>query len=240
MNISRSLALLLPLFAAPVFAGNVTFLNSPGIAIDTVNWSSLGADQTLFSNGATVISNIGNTVTIGLGTQPGLGGLASVVCPAVNPSNCSWGHQTSGYTDGETLLWAEGLDTNSNPVGTGPVTLSFANGVSGVGTYLQSDWLGAFNVTLSLFNGQTLLSSSSFSSDSNGDPLFVGAQDDTYGEITSAALAVTQCGTEGCDANDFSVGTVEIYGTPEPSTFLLGGLALTLIGGVRRKRGSGK
>jgi hypothetical protein len=234
----RSLALFVPLLAAPLFAGNITFVSTPGPLVDTIDWAGLGADPTLFADGATVNSALGNITTIGLQTQPDLGGVISVVCAELDPANCSWPNQPSGYTDGESLLWAEGTDTNNNRVGTGPVSLSFANGVNGVGAFLQSESAGEFTAFLSLYNGNTLLGTSqSFSSDLAGDPVYLGALDDTAGDITKAVFSVTACGGFVCDANDFSLGTVEIYGTPEPSTFLLGGLALGFLARIRFGKG---
>src|ERR1035437_3154457 len=162
--------------------GSISFLTSPNAVIDTVNWGNIGADGTLFSDGQTVTSGLGNVTTIGLGTQPELGGLTSVVCAAV-PVNCSWPEEPSGYNVGDTLLWLEGLDANQNPVGTGPLTLSLANAVYGLGAYIQSTSAGAFTATLALYNGASLLGSHSYSSDVVGDPLFLGAQD-TTNEIT--------------------------------------------------------
>ncbi len=227
--------LLLGALVTPVFAGNVTFITNPGTAVDSVNWSSIGGDGTQFSDGATVNSTLSNQATIGLGTSPSLGGITSVVCDSTASSPCSWGHQTSGYNDGDTLIWLEGLDSNESPVGTGPLTLSLLNGVGGLGAYLQATGAGSYIASLALYNNQTLLGSQSFSSNDNGDPLFVGAVDDTAGDITSAVLSLTSCGTgsitTGCDVNDFTVNTLQIYSasgstTPEPSTFALGGTLL--------------
>jgi hypothetical protein len=244
MKTLRSSALLLVLFFTPAFAGTVTFLASPGAAIDSISWASLGGDQTLFSDGATAVSVLSNQVTIGLGTQPALGGLTSVVC-AVSPVNCSWGNQPSGYNDGDTLIWAEGLDANSNPVGTGPVSLILQNGVDGLGAFLQSNSQGAFSATLDVYHGNILLGTQSYSSNDNGDPLFVGALDDTAGEITRSVLSVTACGSMGCDANDFSVDSLQIYAstasaTPEPSTFVLGSGLLVFGLSIRSRFGKGR
>jgi hypothetical protein len=225
--------------AGPAFAGNLTFLATPGTAVDSVDWSAIGGDGTLFSAGTTVDSVDSNLTTIDLGTQPTLGGLTSVVCPAVNPVDCSWGHQPSGYGDGDTLIWLEGLDSNSNPVGTGPLTLSLNNSVGGLGEYLQATSPGQFSVSLGIYNGASLLGSLSYTSDLAGDPLFVGVQD-TAVEINKAVISVTACGSFNCDANDFSADSLQIYsaaaaGTPEPSTFALGG-GLLAIGLARRFR----
>jgi hypothetical protein len=235
--------LLLGAFGGSAFAGTVNFLSSPGApVVDTVNWSLIGGDGTLFSDGQTVNSANSNLTTIGLGTSPTLGGLTSVVCPAVNPVNCSWGNQPSGYNTGDTLIWLEGLDTNENPVGTGPLTVSLANAVFGLGEYIQSTSLGQFSASLDVYDGASLLGTQTYTSDGSGDPLFIGATD-TAAEITSEVITVTQCGSFECDANDFSADTVQIYGvaaTPEPGTFALGGALLTLGLAVRKRFETGK
>jgi hypothetical protein len=242
MNHLLRRAALFTAIALPAWCGSISFLNTPATAVDSVNWSSIGPDSTSFSNATQVTSMSGNAVTIGLGTQPDLGGLTSVVCPSINPANCSWDHQPAGYNDGDTLIWLEGLDSNSNPVGTGPLTLTFGTGVSGAGTYLQSVSTGPFSGSLSVYNGDTLLGSQTFTSDTSGDPLFFGAQDSVAGEINRAVLTVNSCGGFSCDPNDFSIDTLQIYAAataaPEPATFALCGglLALALVLGARSKR----
>jgi len=214
--------------------GSVTFLSAPNSVLDTVNWGNIGGDGTLFSDGQTVTSGLGNVTTINLGTQPGLGGLTSVVC-APSPSGCSWPNQPSGFSAGDTLIWLEGLDTNSNPVGTGPLTLTLANSVFGLGAYIQATSAGAFTATLALYNGGTLLGSQSYSSDGAGDPLFLGGAD-TIKDITKAVFTVTACGSFGCDVNDFAVDTVDILAaTPEPATFGLSGMVLAVGFAVRKR-----
>jgi len=234
-----SRVLLLAAFGGSAFAGTLTFLNAPLATVDTVDWSAIGPDGTAFSNGQTVNSANSNVTTIGLGTSPTLGGLTSVVCAAVNPSNCSWAHQPSGYSTGDTLLWLEGQDTNGNPVGTGPLTLSLADLVFGLGDYIQTTSAGQFSATLAVYDDASLLGSQSYTSDASGDPLFLGVQD-TSAEINKAVLTVTTCGSFNCDANDFSADTLQIYGqatssTPEPGTFALGG-AMLALGLIVRKR----
>jgi hypothetical protein len=221
-------------------SASIVFLGAPGTGIDTVNWASIGGDGTLFSDGKTVNSALNNPVTIHLGTSPALGGLTSVVCPAINPVNCSWTHQPFGYATGDSLLWLEGLDANGNPVGTGPLTINL-NPVSGLGAYLQETYSGLFSASLAVYNGASLLGSHTYTSDSAGDPLFVGVGDTVSGEITKAVLTVTACGSFGCDVNDFSVDKLLIFAPiPEPGTFGLSGCLLALGFALRKRFGRGK
>jgi PEP-CTERM motif len=235
MKKNFGLALLSTALAGSAF-GSISFVTSPLVVIDTVNWGNIGGDGTTFPTNQMVTSGLGNVTTIGLGTQPGLGGVTSVVCTAVNPVNCSWPHQPEGYNDGDTLLWLEGLDANGNPVGTGPLTLTLATSVFGMGAYIQSTSIGAFSATLAVYNGATLLGSQAYSSDSLGDPLFLGARDDMQ-EVTKGVFTVTACGSFQCDPNDFSVDTLDIFAAPEPSTFVLSGIGMLLtVGFAVRKR----
>ena len=241
MRVTYGSLLLLGALSGSVQAGTLTFLSSPIATVGTVNWNTIGGDQTLFSDGVQVTSTNGVVTTVNLGTQPTLGGLTSVVCTVSPSSNCSWGHQTSGYSDGDTLLWLEGLDINSNPVGTGPVTFSLGTAVGGLGAFMQSVSPGAFIATLSIYNSGGLVGAHTYNSNGGGDPLFVGVQDNLI-EIKKAVLAVTSCGSFGCDINDFSVDTLQVYAssrstgsTPEPATFGLCGSVLVL-GLMARKR----
>ncbi|HZL56661.1 MAG TPA: hypothetical protein VFC21_06260 [Bryobacteraceae bacterium] len=230
-----STSLLLLAIGGTATAGTLNFLNSPATAIDTVNWSSIGPDGTPFPDGQTVESGLNNLTTINLGTQPVLGGITSVVCAAVNPANCSWPAQPSGYNSGDTLIWLEGLDTNGNPVGTGPLTLSLQQSVGGLGLYIQSESAGAFSASLTAFNGASSLGTQSYTSDVAGDPLFLGVQD-SVAEVSKVVVAVTACGGFACDPNDFSADTLQIYDTsPEPATFALGGALLALGFSVRKR-----
>jgi hypothetical protein len=230
-----SLAVVFTALAGSTF-GNITFLSSPNSIADTVNWSSIGGDGTLFANGQTATSGSTGTVTIGLGTQPALGGLTSVVCAAV-PVSCSWPNQPSGFATDDTLIWLEGQDANQTVFGTGPLTLTWINSVFGLGAYLQATSSGAFSATLALYHGASLLATSAtYNSDVAGDPLFLGAQD-TSKEITKAVFTVTACGGFACDVNDFAVDTLDIFGSaavPEPSTFALSGMLLAVGFAVRK------
>jgi hypothetical protein len=67
----------------------------------------------------------------------------------------------------------------------------------------------------------------------------MGALSDTQ-NINKIVLTLTACGSFGCDPNDFSMNTLQIYGAassvPEPSTFPLVSGGLLALGYVFRKR----
>jgi hypothetical protein len=218
---------------SPAFAAGVSFSTAPGTVTDSVDWSQLGADGTLLGQNFSAISVAGVNVS---GSFAGAGGgLTSVVCAAVTPTNCSWNPPSTGYNAGDTLIWAE--DTGFS--GTGPIDLSFA-GQYGAGAYIQTTSAGQFSGQLDVYNGNVLLGSQAYTSDANGDPLFMGASSDLP-NITHEVFTVSACGSFGCDPNDFSMNTLD-FATPEPSTFLLAGSLLALmfcmprrIAGFRRK-----
>lgn len=216
------------LVTTPAFAGVLTFLNSPGVPADTVNWAQLGGDGTLINQSFNATSG-GGVGVAGLLTGAG-GGLLSVVCATVNPVNCSWGPPTTGYAPGNTLLWAE--DTNFQ--GSSPISLTLSIAQFGVGAYMQSASSGQFNGTLAVFAGVNLLGSHTYTSNANGDALFLGVSD-TAKEITKVVFSSSLCGSFLCDATDFSMNKLDIYGAPEPSATLLMASALLMLGGMIRK-----
>jgi hypothetical protein len=209
-------------------------LNTPQTAIDTVNWAQLGGDGTLLSQ--TFVATSGLGLGISGAFNGATGGLTSVVCDPVTPVNCSWGPAATGYPIGSTVIWAEGTDFT----GTSPITISTSATRFGFGAYIQATSIGQFSATLQAFNGASSLGAAhTFTSDASGNPLFMGALSDTQ-NINKIVLTLTACGSFGCDPNDFSMNTLQIYGAassvPEPSTFPLVSGGLLALGYVFRKR----
>ena len=162
-------------------------------------------------------------------------GLLAVVCPA-SPS-CGWGPSASGMVGGNTDVWA--FDNNTS-LGTGPITLGFGKAVLGAGAWLQGDTSGAYTAAIQAFNGKTSLGAAfAESSDSSGDPIFLGLLD-TSAVVTSIQFSLTSCG--GCsNTGDFAIDTLlmkdSVSSSPEPSSVLLLGSGLAwLCRGRRRER----
>ncbi|HEV2298371.1 MAG TPA: Ig-like domain-containing protein [Candidatus Acidoferrales bacterium] len=178
---------------------NVTSLASQG-ANDTVNWSQLGADQTLLT------ASFGATSTGGLGITVSLAGPNSIVSVDCVATPCSW-EGGAALTAGDSLIWAS---DNGNS-GNGPVTFTFAQAVSGAGAFVQANAPGQFTVQIQAFNGTTLLGTFSEASDASGDAMYIGLQDATGANITSVTFSLTACGPEdssGCA--DFAVDTLNL------------------------------
>ena len=171
----------------------VTSPSSQG-ANDSLNWSQKGADGTVLGASFSAKTTLGSTVTVGLASA---NSVISVVCTA---SPCSW--TGTGITAGHSLLWTSDAANGGN----GPVTLTFAKGVAGLGAFVQADLPGAFTAKIQAFNGATSLGSFTVAS-STGVATYIGVIDQTGANITSAVFSLTACATT---CTDFSLDTIEI------------------------------
>lgn len=160
---------------------------------DTLVWSQKGGDGTVLPASFTATTSSSNAVTVGLAAP---NSIISVVCSA-NP--CSW--ITSGLTAGHSLLWT----SDAGNGGSGPVSLSYAHSIYGGGAYVQADAPGAYTVEIQAFNGSTQLAAYTLASDSAGDPIYLGVNDQTGPNITKLVFSLNACsGT----CTDFAVETV--------------------------------
>lgn len=131
--------LLAMLGAAPLlWADSLVVVTSSAAqgANDSVAWSQLGADATPLSSAFVATSAQGLGVTVDL---TGANSLTSVVCPA---TPCSW--TGTGFSSGDTLIW-------TSDGGNGPLTVTFAHGVSGAGALIQADGPGQFTAQIQAF-----------------------------------------------------------------------------------------
>ncbi|HEV2489577.1 MAG TPA: Ig-like domain-containing protein [Candidatus Acidoferrales bacterium] len=172
-------------------------------ANDTVNWSQLGADQTVLgaSFGATSGGGVGITVSLA-----GANSIVSVDCVA---TPCSW-EGGPALTAGDSLIWTS---DNGNS-GNGPITFTFSKSLSGAGAFVQANAPGQFTVQIQAFNGTTLLGTFSETSDASGDAMYIGLMDSTGPNITKVTFSLTACGPEdssGC--TDFAVDTLNLNTT---------------------------
>ena len=216
------------LFATSSWADPVILVPSQAALApnDSTIWGQLGPDAAVIPNGAAATSVAGNTITIAFGGL-GTSGLTSVQCPAA-PS-CSW---FGGFAAGDTLIWA--FDGTN---GSGPLTTSFLNAVSGAGLALQSDAPGAFVGTVQVqFTDSTLSPLFAVPSDVSGDPVFLGLVDTTGANIKSISFDVVSSGSDHDFAADtlYSVNPAGV--TPEPASFILFATGLAGFGWKKLRR----
>ena len=166
-------------------------------------------------------------------------GQVAAVCP-VGIGTCSWNTSGTGMNAGDFTIWT--INPSANPSNDGPLTLHLGTGVNGAGAWLQADETDVFDVftaQLDVFNNSTLLATYTVSSDSNGDPVFLGALDSTGSNITSLVFSVTAVPADA-NVNDFALDTLLLNSpvstaTPEPGAFTL--LAAGLAGTALKLRG---
>jgi hypothetical protein len=167
-------------------------------ADDTLAWSQKGADGTVLGASFSATTALSKSVTVGMGAP---NSIISVVCTA---SPCSW--TGTGFTAGHSLLWS----SDAGNGGSGPVTLSFAQGVAGAGALIQADLPGAFTGQIAVYNGSTLLASYTVASDTAGDPVYLGAFDQTGANINKVVFSLTTCAAL---CTDFGLDTVNVNTT---------------------------
>jgi hypothetical protein len=169
-------------------------------------------------------------------------GQVATVCP-VGTGTCSWNTSGTGMNGGDTTVWT--INPSVNPGNDGPLTLGLGNAVFGGGAWLQAnetDVFDVFTAQLAVFNNTTLLTTLTASSDSNGDPIFLGALD-TTAEITSMVFSVTAVPADA-NVNDFALDTLlltsPVASTPEPTSFGLLAAGLAGLGWKLRRRSLSK
>src|ERR1700683_1328699 len=148
-------------------------------ANDSISWSQLGLDGTLIASSFNANSVGGLGVT---GTLAASGSLVAMVCPATGP--CSW---TGGFSPADEVLWT----SNTLNGGNGPLTLIFSQGITGGGAVVQSDTPGQFSVQIQAFNQSAPIGSFTETSNTNGDPIYIGVNNTFGSNITSLTFSLT-------------------------------------------------
>jgi hypothetical protein len=169
--------------------------SSAQAANDSLAWSQKGADGTVLAASFTATTAKSNSVTVGMGAA---NSVISVVCTA---SPCSW--TGTGFTAGHSLLWS----SDAGNGGSGPVTLTFTSSVAGAGALVQADLPGAFTGEIQVYNGATLLATYTVASDTAGDPVYLGALDQTGPNINKVVFSLTSCASL---CTDFGLDTVNV------------------------------
>ena len=140
---------------------------------------------------------------------------------------------------------------------TGPLEIDFATGVTSFGLYGQSAAVDTYNFTFSVYNGNTLLDTTPFTTATtpniigSGLASFVGAQATGNNVITRVVLssfsaATGTGGSPNGNSNNFYFGPITINGAPpvpEASTMVSFGLGTLLFAGLvlgahKRKKNS--
>jgi hypothetical protein len=217
-----ALCALLLLMASVASADSLVGLSSSGSLSDQFNWSQLGGDGTVLNQTFGVTSNLGLAGAVGL---QGPNSIVAVQCPA---ASCSW---TGNFNAGDSLVWT----SDGNGQNNGPLAMGFGSGVNGVGAFIQEDIPGQFTARISIYSGATLLGSYSVTSDGAGDVVYVGLEDLSGYNITSAVFDLTNCAGFDCSVNDFAIDGVEVN-TPEPGSLALLGSGLVGLAGIIRRR----
>ena len=183
--------------ASVAFADTLTQVTSSSAqgANDSLSWSQRGADGTVQAVSFTATTAMANSITVGLGAA---NSVISVVCTA---TPCSW--TGTGFTAGHALLWT----SDAGNGGSGPVTLIFSKSVSGAGALVQADLPGPFTGEIQLYNGSTLLGTYAVASDAAGDPVYLGALDQSGPNINKVVFSLTTCASL---CTDFGLDTVNV------------------------------
>jgi hypothetical protein len=164
-------------------------------ANDTLTWSQAGADGTVLAANLTAKTAMSNSVTVAMSAP---NAIISVVCAA---SPCSW--TAVGFGAGHSLMWT----SDAGNGGSGPVTLTFSKSVSGVGALIQADLPGSFTGEIQVYNGATLLATYTATSDAAGDPIYLGALDQSGPNISKVVFSMTTCASL---CTDFGLDTVDV------------------------------
>ena len=116
------------------------------------------------------------------------------------------------FTAGNVL--EEVFNDSAGPTATGPLQISFQNGVAGFGLFAQDANADTQTFTLTVFNGNTSLGSFTFGPVDNSSPsgaaVFVGAQSSASVPITRATLSSSSTPGAGINSNDFYVGPTNV------------------------------
>jgi PEP-CTERM motif-containing protein len=199
-------------------------VTSQPVGTDSVDWSQLGAYGTGIPNpfSFTTANSVSGTGTyanpgdsyMNFG-QPGEVG-------SVMQQGVSWG---GNFANGDYLNWTE----NS-----GPLTLSFGEGYTQIGTQIDADYYGAFTAQICDVNGCFTEDGNSASTGDNS-AIYIGIS--SSAPVTWVTFSLTSASGA---PDDFAINDVTLDGgttaTPEPSSLLLFGTGLVGFAGALRRK----
>ncbi len=162
-----------------------------------IDWNQTGAEGAQVASPTTITDTAGDSATVS--NDAGNSFLR------LNQSS-GW---SGDFAPNDALLWNQG---------NGPITFSFASGVSGLGTQIEADNYGSFTAQLQTFdqNGALL---STFSTDgtttshADNSAVFLGVMDPTA-DIYKATFSLTA--VPGGDTRDFAINGVSVASAPVP------------------------
>lgn len=138
------------------------------------------------------------------------------------------------FTLGDELLW-------TNSPGQGPLTITFATPVGGLGANIQADFFGPFTAMIQAFDLrghliETFTENGNSNPNGDGSAIFIGLVDSG---IEKVVFSLTSC---DFDCNDFAINQLDITTccgppVPEPGSVILLGTGLFAFGRVIRKKG---
>lgn len=187
---------------------------------DYIQWSAFGSQNTSIANPTSSTSVGGLAYTV---NQTGAGSFMRL------DQGSGW---MGNFGTGEALLFTGGSN--------GPISISFATGVTGVGAQIQSDYWGAYDAKLEAFDaGSNSLGSFTLAGVASGagddSAIFIGllsSTADIFGVTFSLVNAPSNTVTQ------FAIGNVALVTTPipEPEIYAMMGVGLGLLGWVGRRR----
>jgi hypothetical protein len=177
----RRFLLLLLCVSAPAF-GNAIVITDPTViqSYDMINWSQFGSDM------STPMSLSGHTSVYEQFTGQLGSGHATIVVACNSSAYCDW-QSGNGINSGDTLVKTP--DTASAD----PLSITLSRPMYGVGGYIQADSGTQFTARIQAFAGVNSVLDMLVTSDAAGDPLYLGALDNSK-EITRVVYSLNGAG----------------------------------------------
>ena len=144
---------------------------------------------------------------------------------------CSYDGWFGNFAPGDGLVWSRDIQADE---GTGPITLTPSQAVTGIGAQFMADFYGAFVARLEAFSGAASLGFFTIPGVANGNAdnsaVFLGVYDTSGATITSAVLSLVSCSFE---CADFTINQVSLV--PEPGILALLSLGMFALGFRNRR-----